>query len=74
MYAILIFLTEHGFWTGHADLLLKCGSDPRCANQLMAGLVYVSFPAFWKGKNSIIRQKYLNLLLFLSTDKCHALQ
>jgi hypothetical protein len=64
MYAIFIFLTVHGFWAGHADLSLKCGSDPRCGDQL-AGLVYVSFPAFWKGKNSILRQKYLNFITFL---------
>jgi hypothetical protein len=61
MYAIFIFLIVHRFWADHADLLLKCGvrSDPRCADQV-AGLVYVSFTAFWKGKKSIIRQKYLN--------------
>jgi hypothetical protein len=73
MYAIFIFLTVHGFWAGHADLLLKCGSDPRFAEQF-AGLKYVSFTAFWKGKNSIIRQKFSTSLLFLSTDKCHALK
>jgi hypothetical protein len=28
-----------GFWAGHADLSLKCGSDPRCADQLAAGLI-----------------------------------
>jgi hypothetical protein len=39
MYAIFTFLTVHGFWAGYADLLLKCGSDPRCADQ-WAGLVY----------------------------------
>jgi hypothetical protein len=72
VYAIFIFLIVHEFWAGHADLLLKCGSGPRCADQL-AGLVYVSFTAFWKGKNSIVWQKYLNLILFLSTDKYHAL-
>jgi hypothetical protein len=55
-HAILICLIVHGFWAGHADSLLKCGSEPRCADQL-AGLVYVSFTAFWKDKNSIIRQK-----------------
>jgi hypothetical protein len=64
IYAIFIFLTVHWFRAGHADLLLKCGSDPRCADQL-AGLVYVSFIAFWKGKNSIIRQKFLNFITFL---------
>jgi hypothetical protein len=64
MYAIFIFLIVDELWAGHADLILKCGSDSRCADQL-AGLVYVSFTAFWKGKNSIIRQKYLNLITFL---------
>jgi hypothetical protein len=60
MYAIFIFLIVCEFWAGHADLLLKCGFDPRCADQL-AGLVDVSFT----GKNSVIRQKYLNFITFL---------
>jgi hypothetical protein len=59
LYAIFIFLIVHGFLAGHADLLLRCRSDPRCADQL-AGLVHMSFTAFWKGKNGIIRQKYLS--------------
>jgi hypothetical protein len=49
MYAIFTFLIVHGLWAGYADLLLKGGSDPRCADQL-AGLVYASFTAFWKGE------------------------
>jgi hypothetical protein len=44
MYAIFIFLIVHWFWAGHGDYLLKCRSDPRCADQLV-GLVYVSFTA-----------------------------
>jgi hypothetical protein len=64
MYAIVIFLIVHGFWAGHADLLLKCESDPRCADQL-AGLMNVSCTAFWKGKHSIIRQKFFNFITFL---------
>jgi hypothetical protein len=64
MYAIFIFLIVYGYWAGHADCLLKCGSDSRGADQL-AGLVYVCFTAFWKGKNSIIRQTYLNFITFL---------
>jgi hypothetical protein len=64
MYAIFIFLIVHGLWAGHADFLLKCGSDSRCADQL-ACLVYVSFTAFWKGEHSLIRQKFLNSITFL---------
>jgi hypothetical protein len=63
-YTIFIFLITYGLWAGHADLLLKCGSDSRCADQ-WAGLVYMSFTAFWKGKNSLIRQKFLNSITFL---------
>jgi hypothetical protein len=64
MYTIFIFLIVHGFWASHTDLLFKCGSDPRCTDQL-AGLVYVSFTAFCEAKSSILRQKYLNFITFL---------
>jgi hypothetical protein len=57
LYVCNFYFLVHRFWAGHAGLVVTemwvWGSDPRCADQL-ASLVYMSFTAFWKDKNSMI--------------------